>query len=440
MSAKLDQIKFGLTPAQHSENVYLAIIRKYLTTTFLILTAFLTTLSAQAPQDTVLERFLMHDDINRRYQLYIPSDYAGEPLPLVINFHVFGSSDINQMNIHSQMNFVADTARFLVAYPRGGPVTFPGTGTNTGWAVPGFIPFAGQDDVDFTDSLIAHINADFDVNMSRVYAAGYSNGGQMALYLACKRPDVFAAVAAVSAPMHYDMFDSCASPPVKPVLLIRGTEDPYVPYSGIPGLFPPEPASIDFWVDANQCLDSTITELPDIEPADSCTVTLIEYTSCESYDGKINNVHFYRVNNGGHGWPRPGGPSFFGFTNEDINGSSVIWNFFKSYQHPDYVGSIDNHSENKPKSFQLSQNYPNPFNPATTIAYRLDKAADVGLTIYNLLGQPVITLVEEMQPAGEYTVRWNGKDARGKAMPSGTYFYAIQVDNTRQVKQMTLLK
>ncbi len=438
MSAKLDQTKFSLTPAQRSENAYLDVIRKYLTTIFLILTAFLTTLSAQAPQDTVLERFLMHDDINRRYQLYIPSDYAGEPLPLVINFHVFGSSDINQMNIHSQMNFVADTARFLVAYPRGGPVTFPGTGTNTGWAVPGFTPFAGQDDVDFTDSLIAHVNADFAVDLSRVYAAGYSNGGQMALYLACERPNVFAAVAGVSAPIHYDMIDSCTAPPVKPVLLIRGTADPYVPYSGIPGLFPAEPATVDFWVDANQCLDSTITDLPDTVPEDDCTVTLIKYTSCEPYNGNLSNVHFYRVNNGGHGWPRPGGPNIFGNTNYDINGSSVIWNFFKSYRLSSV--SIENYSENHPNSFQLMQNYPNPFNPATTIAYRLDKTADVGLTIYNLLGQPVVTLVEEMQPAGEYTVRWNGKDTRGKAMPSGTYFYAIQVDNTRQVKQMTLLK
>lgn len=437
MSAKLDQIKFGLPPAQHSENAYLDFIRKYLTTSFLILTALLTALPAQVPQDTVLERFLMHDDINRRYQLYIPSDYDGEPLPLVINYHVFGSSDVNQMNIHSQMNFVADTAKFLVAYPRGGLVSFPDFGTNSGWAVPGSTPIAGQDDVDFTDSLIADINADFAVEFDSIYAAGFSNGGQMALYLACERPNVFAAIAAVSAPMNNEMLDSCTTPPVKPVLYIRGTEDPFAPYGGVSGVFPAEPATIDFWVDANQCLDSTVTDLPDNVLEDSCTVTLIKYNSCESVNGKTTNVHFYRVNNGGHGWPRPGGPHIAGYTNYDINGSSVIWNFFKSYDVP--VGIADN-PKNSPKSFQLMQNYPNPFNPATAIAYRLDKAADVALTIYNLLGQPVVTLVEEMQPAGEYTVRWNGKDARGQAMPSGTYFYAIQVDNARQVKQMTLLK
>ena len=77
-----------------------------------------------------------------------------------------------------------------------------------------------------------------------------------------------------------------------------------------------------------------------------------------------------------------------------------------------------------PKSFALHQNYPNPFNPVTMINYQLPMINDVDLSIYNLLGQKVATLVDKRQQAGYHSVEW---DASGFA--SGVYYWKITADD-----------
>ena len=77
-----------------------------------------------------------------------------------------------------------------------------------------------------------------------------------------------------------------------------------------------------------------------------------------------------------------------------------------------------------PETWKLYQNYPNPFNPKTVIGYQLPVISDVELSIYNILGQKVATLVSEKQPAGTYKVEW---DASGFA--SGVYLYKLTADN-----------
>ncbi len=91
-----------------------------------------------------------------------------------------------------------------------------------------------------------------------------------------------------------------------------------------------------------------------------------------------------------------------------------------------------------PTRFELEQNFPNPFNPATTIRYQLPQAGSVRLSIYNLLGQPVVTLVEEKQAAGSYAVQWDGRDHTGAPVASGTYFYRLEME--RQVKTRKLVR
>lgn len=73
-----------------------------------------------------------------------------------------------------------------------------------------------------------------------------------------------------------------------------------------------------------------------------------------------------------------------------------------------------NGGEETPERFELRQNYPNPFNPATVIEYRLPDDSAVRLSVFNLLGQKVVTLVNARQPAGVYEVRWDGRDAVGR--------------------------
>lgn len=93
-----------------------------------------------------------------------------------------------------------------------------------------------------------------------------------------------------------------------------------------------------------------------------------------------------------------------------------------------------------PHSFFLYQNYPNPFNPSTTIQYQLPKSTHIRLIIYNLMGQKVISLVDESQPAGVYRVEWDGKDSYGRLLASGVYVYTIKANDWQDVKKMVLLK
>ena len=94
-----------------------------------------------------------------------------------------------------------------------------------------------------------------------------------------------------------------------------------------------------------------------------------------------------------------------------------------------------------PEAFALADNFPNPFNPATTIQYALPQAADVELTVYNLVGQPVRTLVAEHQSAGRYVVEWDATNDSGHSLSSGMYFYRLQAgEEFLKVKKMLLLK
>ncbi|MDZ7402301.1 MAG: T9SS type A sorting domain-containing protein [candidate division KSB1 bacterium] len=81
-----------------------------------------------------------------------------------------------------------------------------------------------------------------------------------------------------------------------------------------------------------------------------------------------------------------------------------------------------------------------PFNPRTEIHYQLPEATHVTLTVYNLLGQKIRSLIDEHQESGAYTVHWDGCDENGSAAASGVYLYAISAGEFRQVKKMVLVR
>ncbi len=93
-----------------------------------------------------------------------------------------------------------------------------------------------------------------------------------------------------------------------------------------------------------------------------------------------------------------------------------------------------------PLEFSVKQNYPNPFNPKTTIQYSIPERAHVKVDIYNILGQRVARLVNKTQPAGEYSVIWDGTDESGKAASTGVYFYKVRAGDKVEKKKMVLLK
>ncbi|MEA3296809.1 MAG: T9SS type A sorting domain-containing protein [candidate division Zixibacteria bacterium] len=96
--------------------------------------------------------------------------------------------------------------------------------------------------------------------------------------------------------------------------------------------------------------------------------------------------------------------------------------------------------DNRPTRFALGQNYPNPFNPRTEIRFDIAKRSHVTLSIYNVLGQEVTTLINEMLPCDHYVVDWDGTSGSGKSVASGVYFYRIEAEDFIETKKMMLLK
>jgi hypothetical protein len=91
-------------------------------------------------------------------------------------------------------------------------------------------------------------------------------------------------------------------------------------------------------------------------------------------------------------------------------------------------------------TFELSQNQPNPFNPSTTIAFTLASREHVTLSIYDARGMLVTTLVDAVRGVGRHEVSWDGTDANGRSIGSGTYFYRLDAGKTSASRKMVLLK
>ena len=268
----------------------------------------------------------------RIYQLYVPADYDGsESWPLVLNTHGFGSTPGIQTFI-SQLNVIADTAHFLVAYPQGLLTAQPdgstGLGMNTDW-------WMGRDDTGALSKLIDHVWTNYEVDLARVYATGLDNGGQMSLALACGLNDRIAAVGGVAVPFTVFQRDNCMPARPVPALLMHGTTDVLIPFDGVPNLLLSAPDLAANWADRNGC-DATPEEmsLPDINTADSSTVTLKVYQNCQ--DG--TETRLYEITNGGHTWsggpPVPPGFEILGNVNRDVNTSVELARFFDRFSHP----------------------------------------------------------------------------------------------------------
>ena len=88
----------------------------------------------------------------------------------------------------------------------------------------------------------------------------------------------------------------------------------------------------------------------------------------------------------------------------------------------------------------LEQNFPNPFNPSTSIPFALPSAAQVRLSVFNVLGQQVRTLLDREVEAGYHRMAWDGSDDAGRQAGAGVYFYLLESGSFLQTRKMTLVK
>lgn len=104
------------------------------------------------------------------------------------------------------------------------------------------------------------------------------------------------------------------------------------------------------------------------------------------------------------------------------------------------TGLDDGYDNELPRSFALMQNYPNPFNPETVIRYSLPTASTVTITVHNILGRQVATLIDSYQSAGTHDVVWDGTNLYGEQVASGVYFYRLRTEQGVDSRKMILLR
>ncbi|MDE2735214.1 MAG: T9SS type A sorting domain-containing protein [Gemmatimonadota bacterium] len=97
-------------------------------------------------------------------------------------------------------------------------------------------------------------------------------------------------------------------------------------------------------------------------------------------------------------------------------------------------------SDGQPRNFELERNYPNPFNSGTIIPFSLSSETEVHLQVFDILGRPVANLVVGRRQTGRHRVNWEGRDAGGRLVPSGIYFYRLSSGNRAESHKMTLVR
>jgi len=299
---------------------------------------------------------LTHGGIQRSYILYVPASYSStNSAPLVFNFHGYTSNSIQQI-FYGDFRPIADTAGFLLVVPQGTTDAQGNTYWNAGWN-------GAADDVGFTEALLDDLALSYNINQDKVYSTGMSNGGFMSYYLACNLSDRIAAIASVTGAMTRGTTHTCNPQHPTPVLAIHGDADNTVAYTG--GFISESVQDgLDYWVSYNNNNSTpSFAAVPNINTSDNSSVEHYIYTNGDS----CVDVEHYKVLNGGHTWPGASVDIGNGATNQDINASSLIWEFFSKY---DINGKIDcgltGVEENKinKKGIEI---FPNPANTFFTI-------------------------------------------------------------------------
>ncbi len=284
---------------------------------------------------------LNFEGVDRPYIVHLPPQYDGTTaLPLVFNLHGAGSNK-EQQQFYAQMDPVSNANGFIVCYP---------DGIDNVWNV-SFQGGSTADDVGYINALIDRLHQDYNIDKTRVYSCGMSNGGYLSYKLACELGDRICAIASVTGSMVPIEFSNCSPSRAVPVMQMHGTEDPTVAYGGS-AFATDQDVLMAWWANNNGCDEEpSFEEIEDIDPNDGCTAERYVWSNCT--DGA--DVEFYKIIDGEHTWP--GAPLLIGVTNKDIDGSEEIWRFFDQFDLPS-AASVSNTDIQNDVQIQIS---PNPF-------------------------------------------------------------------------------
>ena len=248
--------------------------------------------------------------MNREYILYVPNSYdENSATPILFNFHGFGGS-ASQFISRADMRAEAELNSFILVYPQGSCLD----------GVPHWNPFpiggdnkSSADDLGFFEAMVNEISTEYNLDMERIYAAGYSNGGMMAYGLANYKSNLIAAVASVSGSM-LDCLDTPSHP--MPVLHLHGTNDGVIAYDESSNDYNSVQSTLDYWTNFNNTVSTPTINI------DNTSGMTIEHYIYDQGDNSVSVEH-YKYIGGEHVW--------FTETYQGQNASKLVWNFMSRY-------------------------------------------------------------------------------------------------------------
>ncbi len=284
-----------------------------------------------------VQQTMRHGDLNRTYLLRLPKEYKadGSKYPLVVFLHGGGetSSAVDSLTKNTLLP-LADQTHAILIYPDG-----YGRQWHDGNTV-GSRSRANIDDVGFLSALVDKMTQEYQVNPTKVYFVGVSNGAMMVSRILCEKADTITAAVMVAGSIPEPIYDKCH--PSRPVstLMMSGTDDPIVPYQGGDitlignikngGRVVPAETALMHWAHAIGAGPDKLIQrdLPDTDTNDD---TRVQRWSVENSG---HEAVLYRIIGGGHTWPS--GRQYLpvriiGKTSQDIIASDVVWSFLISH-------------------------------------------------------------------------------------------------------------
>ncbi len=276
---------------------------------------------------------IIHQNKKREFKVYIPGKYSKKfKSPLVIVLHG-GSGNNIAIERFTGFSKLAEKENFLVAYPD----SYHGN-WNDGREIKQSKSYRlNIDDTGFILKMIEIIKTKYNIDDKKIYIAGISNGGFMALRLACELSDRLAGVAAVCATMSEFLSYNCKPKSKVSILIMNGTDDRLVPFLGGDvkigkqrrGKIKSTEWTINYWIKFNEC-----EKIPSLKKSFD---NKNDGTEVEKYiyRGKYGaDVYLYKIINGGHTWPDrvqylP--EKIIGKVSYEIDATKEIWNFFKNH-------------------------------------------------------------------------------------------------------------
>ncbi len=224
----------------------LNIMMKILITTAVF--AFLTSTNAMGKN---YNRTITKDQLQRMYMVNIPASYDGTPMPLVIDMHGLGVSAFIQRTV-SGWRQLSESEGFIVVHPQGIGSSF------NAYRCCSWAQILDLDDVGLMRDIVAAVGEEWNVDLSRVYATGSSNGSSMANRLACEASDLFAGIAGFAYPLANDQ--DCQPEQPTNVIMYHGTNDTVIPYLGSL-LNPSAEEGMENWRKKNGCSSESYISL-----------------------------------------------------------------------------------------------------------------------------------------------------------------------------------